>query len=884
MGKKVVLFLIVAILGMVIVPAVAMGTLVNEYGMRYAGQETCYLCHEVAKGDTVHGRFMKTGLLPAPPEAWSVFRAAGDPPVVPGTKGALFDGGGSYAIDQKWLTVGDLEGGSATEYLFWTGSSDPTVMPWNLVEGLAAEPKAGHPLPIDEGEYIVGAEDPERGLYDVKYGCQRCHTLGSTVPLPSATSTAKVNNPAAVKTITDKTARQWARTSTDTVDTFMTDAAVSYAGASIQCENCHGTGLGPDNASHQHMGTGVEVSTSMEVLANSQVCGQCHGSYTTPSTTLGIYGYTTNLRMADFVDINGVTTKVDASCSSAEGCHSVVNEEDEVTVPRPAGVAQSITYTTIPSSSDAFEAHPTWFWMFPNGSNAKGNHYYYNEWSASAHSYRSALTKDSPDAMAFQAAGNGHYSNAFDPTLSNNCYQCHTGEGYLKSKDAAIAEDFTPKPDNVGHLGQECATCHQGHPSAVGAEDVLRTPDEAGERSAAGLSADNASICEDCHNWQMEVQGLQPAYKPVANLAAHASPSHPEREVLHGRSAMVDVADMGEFMPGVTCEECHMPKTNKGANRYSHGMKPMLPGDAETWMTAAGSAYMGEDSCSTCHGGETRTELQENIDEWQEQSTTLAADLATAITAAKTRSEYSDTAGTPGYALVGRATWNYKVWENDLSEGVHNPRYVRAGLNKALQMAKSVGGSFANIFAAESVVPGGSGFVTGKVVNGDGSAAAGASLVLYANGVATAAKATADAQGAFAFIVAPTATTTYSVVWLRSGDAVTNLSSASLQMAIAKTSSKSTIKASATSVTLGKSVKLTVTVSPADVGGSVKITYRRDTSSSWKTLFTGTLNDASQYIKNYAPNKKGAWYFRGQYAGSDTVANSNSGSVKVTVK
>jgi hypothetical protein len=51
------------------------------------------------------------------------------------------------------------------------------------------------------------------------------------------------------------------------------------------------------------MGTGVKISTDLETLGNSQVCGQCHGSYTNLSTTLGIYGYTANLAMSDFVDI-----------------------------------------------------------------------------------------------------------------------------------------------------------------------------------------------------------------------------------------------------------------------------------------------------------------------------------------------------------------------------------------------------------------------------------------------------------------------------------------------------------------------------------------------------------------------------------------------------
>ena len=231
----------------------------------------------------------------------------------------------------------------------------------------------------------------------------------------------------------------------------------------------------------------------------------------------------------------------------------------------------------------------------------------------------------------------------------------------------------------------------------------------------------------------MEVLGTTPNPAPMADISAHGGASHPQRETLHGRSVMLDVAAGSEYMPGAKCEDCHMVKTNKAANRISHGMKPMLPGDAERWNTAAGGAYQGEDSCTGCHPSRTRSELQVSIDGWQEDATAQAAKVVTAITAAKTRSEFSATATTnPGYELVGRATWNYKAFENDASESVHNPTYIMAGLVKAEQMAKSVGGRFSYTSASTSVRKGRTGHVVGRVVNGDGSSAAGASVTLPA--------------------------------------------------------------------------------------------------------------------------------------------------------
>ncbi|MFA4964987.1 MAG: ammonia-forming cytochrome c nitrite reductase subunit c552 [Thermoleophilia bacterium] len=859
MGKKTVLLLAVAVAVMLVLPAVAFGAgslgpnLVNEYGMHYAGQGVCTGCHAILspvdKSATVHGRMAKVGIVPGAPESWTEFRGAGDPPEIAGTKGAVFNGGGSYSLSLPWITLGDYEAGLATEYLFFKESTDPTVLPWNVVEGLSAEPT---------GEWMVAAEDPSKGLYDVVYGCQRCHMLGSTVPQSLVTpspsespiAVGMVPNPAATVQPTLTTARQWSRDDGTSVADFMSDPTVSYPGMSIQCENCHGTGVADDAG---HGGTGVQVTTSLATLGQSQVCGQCHGSYTTVAGTLGIYGYTTNQRMADFVDVNGVSG------------------------------GQSYTY--IPTEEE-FLAAPTAYWMFPNGSNAKGGHYYYDEWAASAHSYRGALYYASPspapaDAMAFQAAGHGHFNAK---TSGLDCARCHTGEGYLESKNAKIAEDFTPTNDNVGFMGQECSVCHNAHPADLAEENVVRAPDAAGSRSAAGLSVGNSSICEDCHNWQYEVQGTLPVVKPLASLSSRGGPSHPQRETYQGR-VMLDVPAAGQFMPGAKCEECHMPKTNKAANRIAHGMKPMLPGDAEEWMGAAGPAYQGEDSCSNCHAGETRAELQANIDAWQADAAAAAADAAAAITAAQARAQFSLTDATnPGYILAGRATWNYKAYGSDASGSVHNPEYVVDGLEKAKQLADSVGGAFAGISAPKSVVPGGSGFVSGKVIDGDGTAAADAMLVLFKNGVATAETTVSAASGTFAFLVMPSATSTYSVAWVRSGNALTDLRSGSAKVIVAKAASKTTLKASATSITLGKAVTLSGAVTPAAAGKVVKIQYRRSTATAWKALTSATLSATSKYAKAYRPKAKGAWYFRAVFGGSTSLLGSKSAAFKVTVK
>lgn len=771
MRRALLIIAVAAMAALMVLPAAAYGQvypgLTNEYGMHFAGQAACLDCHPDAYGETVHGRFSKSGIVPEAPEGWDYFKAAGmaegEGPTLPSPDYSdntpYFASGqdGWYPVNLPWLTLGDFEGGAATEYLVWKGSTDATKNPWRLVEGLVAEPN---------GEWIVG--EGGDGLYDVLYGCQRCHMLGTTTKLASVSDTATVPNPAVKTAATATTGATWARAVGTSVNDFLTDPEVSEPGMSIQCEACHGTGL--DTAGIPgHWNSGTEISHRAEgatasTLGDSQVCGQCHGSYTTVSTatskTLGIYGYTPNLPMRNFVNINGLT----------------------------GGVA----YTYTPTEAE-FMANPTKYQLFPNGSNARGNHFYYNEWSTSGHAYRgayfNATTGHSEDPDKLVGGMAGHYNAK---TSGLDCARCHTGEGYLNSKDASIFADMTITNANSGFMGQECVTCHDAHPAGVGHEGNIREGDAAGVRSnatvagiaAAGLPANtyaNATVCEDCHNWQLEVQGLAPTIKPQASLASRGGPSHPQRETVHGRS-LLEVAEAGEFMPNATCEECHMPKTNRNENRYSHGMHIMRPGDAEKWQTAAGYTK-GEDSCSKCHPGLTRAELEEELETWQANTTTYLNNAKVAIEAAQAGgfSEYSLTdAAKPGYILVARATWNYKAVGSDGSNGAHNPRYVRNGLQAAERMAKSVGGSFKLVAASSSIAQGNLGFVAGKVVNGDGTGAAGAKLTLVGTGLST----TSDANGNFAFTVAPTATTTYSVKWERSSIAATHLTSASQTISV----------------------------------------------------------------------------------------------------
>ena len=116
MGKKSLLAFALVVVCMLLLPALASATLVNEYGMHYAGEDACISCHShfsqgspMRVSPALHGRFANEGVLPAVPEGWTEFQAAGNVTPVPGEGQSLYHAGGSYSLararlDRPWVT------------------------------------------------------------------------------------------------------------------------------------------------------------------------------------------------------------------------------------------------------------------------------------------------------------------------------------------------------------------------------------------------------------------------------------------------------------------------------------------------------------------------------------------------------------------------------------------------------------------------------------------------------------------------------------------------------------------------------------------------------------------------------------------------------------
>lgn len=716
-------------------------------------------------------------------------------------------------------------GTGGREYITWDATQN-----FFMVPALAWDPANPSLWEID-GTAGITADS-------ATYGCGQCHQLGWVTAGKTVNGVTATKNSWAIPEGADPT-----------------NPASYIPGSSIQCEKCHGTGVAATNDQGGHWSAGVKIvgySTASNPLAkaastkllDSQVCGQCHASFKNGTSSAG---FTPDATLTDFVTM--------------------------------------YTASDVPASFSASSK------FFPNGQNKSLHHSYYTEWAMSAHSWRGALTSSSPNATPYQKLGKGHFSS----NTSILCNRCHTGEGYLKRKldaSAPLGNIMSTVPEttsNQGQYGTECVDCHIAHGAQTSGNAAVgmsvRAPEKAnGAYSTKGLSVDNQSICEDCHNWQKEVDG---SALTLPTILTGKYVSHPQREIYHGR-AMLEIPAGSDFMPGAKCEQCHMPATysdngastsvsryaDRSVKRYSHRMFIMMPGDAKAWGLGAWG-----DSCSPCHTGETQDQLQANIDTWQSTAAGLAKDATAAISAAVSAG-HGTAAG--DVDLLKRATANVSLFVQDSSGGVHNPKYEQAGLTKAIQLAKSAGGTL-SIMAPKSVGYDQMFGVMGVALNGDGTAAAGVTVTLFANGT-PAGTAVTDANGNYGFSFAETATNAYTVKWARSSQAVSDLT-AGATVKIQKAYTSLSLTRSASSVKVGAKFTLKGVFAP-DLFAPTTITvqYKKPGSSTWATLRALTTTDTGAYSTTYSTKAKGTWQFRAIFAGSAGAYSSTSSTVKVLVK
>lgn len=477
-------------------------------------------------------------------------------------------------------------------------------------------------------------------------------------------------------------------------------------GLSIQCENCHGTG--DQTAKHEGITPSVlawEASaTAPGRLLSSEVCGQCH-----------VHGEANELSYSGW------------------GMHSSPNGY----TPDETLTAYFTPESTVPTEGQ-FLADPGAYVFYPNGSNKGMQGAYYNEWLQNV-----------------AANGFGHVTpKNIRVTTNATCYRCHSGEGFLdRIGDPVVPGTYAAGASTV-RWGISCQVCHDPH--------------TLGMRVSPDPTVGEVD-CGDCHNWQYEVQAATvPTSGGLAAGLALGRVSHPQREMNAGRG-LIGVADMGPFMDGVECADCHMPETVEGAP--SHRFHVMLPGDAEEWGVPEGG-----DSCTRCHDTLSRAALQAYIDGWQAEVATLVADATAATTAARARKGWTGTESSfvattstdPEVVAYKEAYFDRAYVEADGTGGAHNPPYARAGLEHAIDIARSIGGTIS--LSAPATAPAGAVTVLGVVAQGDGTFESAEMVELQASeagggGFVTFASVESNGLGAYVATYALSVDTEFRAVW-----------------------------------------------------------------------------------------------------------------------
>ena len=171
----------------------------------------------------------------------------------------------------------------------------------------------------------------------------------------------------------------------------------------------------------------------------------------------------------------------------------------------------------------------------------------------------------------------------------------------------------------------------------------------------------------------------------------------------------------------------------------------------------------------------------------------------------------------------------------------------------------------------------------GTLAFGDGAPAAGEKVAIYAKPGGTAnwvklGTATVGDDGDFGYYVGPAGTTSYKAVWSVKKDV--DVTSATATVTLGSTTSANV---SAGTISRGRSVTISGSVSPNHSGGRVTIQYKRGTGA-WRTLSSRTLSSGSTYSYGWRPSARGTYYVKSVFAGDASHTGSTSSTRRVVVR
>jgi hypothetical protein len=416
--------------------------------------------------------------------------------------------------------------------------------------------------------------------------CQGCHTSNfdpaKVIPTPTATSTTG--------------AVSWG------ADNGMPTEAQTVGNAAssenyVGCSSCHyGMSISGDFGSDAN---NTAHSAPKGLLANAEICGQCHSRYSYTTQTFAVSPIPTptasqTTLIQPQMALGGYPMLGSPAVSPATGWDLAPPLSDYLNVQSPgwsptpdpaatsAGLGRLQTYW-----EDAEGAGMMWQQTGHDGSAAQ-----YPDWAVEGH------------ANSLTGLTSQPFWGFLDEATKQECLECH-------SADFRILEEGGESPTSADAMyGITCVGCHTPHENTTegGAWDEEWTPQ---------LRTGSAkTLCVECHNGEL----------PEGTTAAPGTEiHHPMKEMMDGYGA-IDVSSFPSVHKG-KCVQCHMPPTSVsrgnvqlGGNHTFNIIEPEVALEASPIPVVTTSAVataspsgtitttntvtwdvMPMSACSTCH-------------------------------------------------------------------------------------------------------------------------------------------------------------------------------------------------------------------------------------------------------------------------------------------
>lgn len=299
------------------------------------------------------------------------------------------------------------------------------------------------------------------------------------------------------------------------------------------------------------------------------------------------------------------------------------------------------------------------------------------------------------DAYAMTAHANG---SSWARGTSQGCAQCHNNQGYIDLLSGLYYDaegyptanlDPTHNPYQTSS-GISCNGCHDDHRSFDfdndGNDYALRNIDPVHTLIDRSVTLDmtnsvdplgTSNTCINCHQPRPEVipSGTGNYTITSQRFGPHHGPQSTVLEGIFGANYAGSVAYPGRgsagHKTGASCVACHMGESSNGEDG-GHSWEPTLK------------------TCVACH-----TSMTAIPTEIADFSTNFGT-LHNLLVSKGYISESGSVLGANGGNASGsnplvvpvkeaQAIWNYKTIEEDKSNGIHNPKYVRALIQNSIE-------------------------------------------------------------------------------------------------------------------------------------------------------------------------------------------------------